>query len=281
MSGTVILTHMHRIVFLRTSFTVLQLFTVSPQLTQLYLFKDNAAVIQMIMKGRSPSWRHGTRTHGVDSDGLFQRTDSHHSVVLENVRTHDRLADFVYQGVIFLRTMEDTTSAVGDSNQLPPHTPSDPLTDRSIFATTVCSKDVRPMSSANHDTPMTVDPSKGPSVYEEEVLAPDALGEVMEEQWAQYSSRCLGACCTLSTLRSVVALRNQTCRNVQDKMERHAGMLYQVKTERNFQHKMNPFQNMWQKAYTASNPNGQSVIHVFSDSVYVSVKKEWLMHLRS
>ena len=88
---------------------------------------------------------------------------------------------------------------------------------------------------------MTVDPSKEPSVYEEEVLAPDALGEVMEEQWAQYSSRCLVACCTLSTLRSVVELRNQTCRNVQDKMERHAGMLYHVKTERNFQHKMNPF----------------------------------------
>ena len=137
------------------------------------------------------------------------------------------------KGSFFLRTMEDTTSAVGDSNQLPLHTPSDPLTHRSCFATTVCSKDVRPMSSANHDTPMTVDPSKGPSVYEEEVPARDALGEVMEEGWAQYSSRCLVACCTLSTLRSVVALRNQTCGNVQDKMERHAGMRYQVKTERN------------------------------------------------
>ena len=32
------------------------------------LFEDNAAVI---MKGRSPSWRHGTRTHKVDSDVVF------------------------------------------------------------------------------------------------------------------------------------------------------------------------------------------------------------------
>ena len=95
------------------------------------------------------------------------------------------------------------------------------------------------MASANHDTPISVDTSKAPSVYEEEVPPWDALGEVLNE-WARYSSRCLVACCTLSKLRAAVEVRNQTCRNVQDKMERHAGMLYQVKTERNVQHKMNP-----------------------------------------
>ena len=54
--------------FLRTLITVWQLFSISPQRTQLYLLEDTAAVIQMIMKGPSASWRHGTRTHGVDLD---------------------------------------------------------------------------------------------------------------------------------------------------------------------------------------------------------------------
>ena len=39
--------------------------------TQLYLFEDNAAVIQMINEGRSPNLRHVTRTHGVDLNGCF------------------------------------------------------------------------------------------------------------------------------------------------------------------------------------------------------------------
>ena len=36
--------------FLRTLITVWQLFSISPQRTQLYLLEDTAAVIQMIMK---------------------------------------------------------------------------------------------------------------------------------------------------------------------------------------------------------------------------------------
>ena len=81
------------------------------------------------------------------------------------MRTHDQLADFVNQGVVFL-----PTPAVGDSSECP---------QRSCFATTVCAKDVRPTASANRDTPMTVDTSNGPSVYEEEVPVWDALGEVL------------------------------------------------------------------------------------------------------
>ena len=84
--------------FLRTLITVWQLFSVSPQLTRLYLLEDNAAVIQMIMKGLSPSWRHGTRTHGVDLDWLFERTNLHHSVIFVKMRTNDHLVDFVHQG---------------------------------------------------------------------------------------------------------------------------------------------------------------------------------------
>ena len=37
----------------------------------LYVFEDNEAVIKMIMKGRSPTMRHVTRTHRVALDWLF------------------------------------------------------------------------------------------------------------------------------------------------------------------------------------------------------------------
>ena len=40
--------------------------------TQLYIFEDNAAVFQMINKGRRQNLRHVTRTHRVDVDYLFE-----------------------------------------------------------------------------------------------------------------------------------------------------------------------------------------------------------------
>ena len=39
----------------------------------LYIFEDNEAVIKMIMKGRSPTMRHVSRTHRVALDWLFDR----------------------------------------------------------------------------------------------------------------------------------------------------------------------------------------------------------------
>ena len=39
----------------------------------LYVFEDNEAVIKMIMKGRSPTMRHVSRTHQVALDWLFDR----------------------------------------------------------------------------------------------------------------------------------------------------------------------------------------------------------------
>ena len=40
----------------------------------LCIFEDNEAVIKMIMKGRSPTMRHVSRTHRVALDWLFGRT---------------------------------------------------------------------------------------------------------------------------------------------------------------------------------------------------------------
>ena len=41
----------------------------------LYVFEDNEAVIKMIVKGRSPTMRHVSRTHRVALDWLFDRVD--------------------------------------------------------------------------------------------------------------------------------------------------------------------------------------------------------------
>ena len=40
---------------------------------QLYIFEDNEAVVKMIIKGRSPTMRHASRTHRVALDRLFDR----------------------------------------------------------------------------------------------------------------------------------------------------------------------------------------------------------------
>ena len=43
------------------------------QEASLYVFEDNEAVIKMIMKGRSPTMRHVSRTHRVALDWFFDR----------------------------------------------------------------------------------------------------------------------------------------------------------------------------------------------------------------
>ena len=43
----------------------------------LYVFEDKEAVIKMIMKGRSPTMRHVSRTHRVALDWLFDRINLH------------------------------------------------------------------------------------------------------------------------------------------------------------------------------------------------------------
>ena len=47
----------------------------SRQEALLYVFEDIEAVIKMIIKGRSPTMRHVSRTHRVALDRLFDRID--------------------------------------------------------------------------------------------------------------------------------------------------------------------------------------------------------------
>ena len=53
----------------------------------LYVFEVNDAVIKMIMKGRSPTMRHVSRTHRVALDWLFDRFKSNVSTPRINLQT--------------------------------------------------------------------------------------------------------------------------------------------------------------------------------------------------
>ena len=52
----------------------------SNQEALLYVFEDNEAVIKMIIKGRSPTMRHVSRTHRVALDWLFDRSNLDHKI---------------------------------------------------------------------------------------------------------------------------------------------------------------------------------------------------------
>ena len=53
----------------------------------LYVFEDNEAVIKMIMKGRSPTMRHVSRTHRVALDWLFDRINLDPKIQIKYIDT--------------------------------------------------------------------------------------------------------------------------------------------------------------------------------------------------
>ena len=70
----------------------------SHQEALLYLFEDNEAVIKMIIKGRSPTMRHVSRTHRVALDWLFDRTNLDPKIQIKNIDTKNQLADILTKG---------------------------------------------------------------------------------------------------------------------------------------------------------------------------------------
>ena len=64
----------------------------------LYVFEDNEAVIKMIMKGRSPTLRHVSRTHRVALDWLFDRINLDPKIQIKYIDTKDQLADMLTKG---------------------------------------------------------------------------------------------------------------------------------------------------------------------------------------
>ena len=59
----------------------------------LYVFEDNEAVIKKIMKGRSPTIRHVSRTHRVALDWLLDRINLDPKIQIKYIDTKNQLAD--------------------------------------------------------------------------------------------------------------------------------------------------------------------------------------------
>ena len=64
----------------------------------LYIFEDNEAMIKMIIKGRSPTMRHVSRTHRVALDWLFDRINLDPKIQIKHMDTKHQLADILTKG---------------------------------------------------------------------------------------------------------------------------------------------------------------------------------------
>ena len=64
----------------------------------LYVFEDNEAVIKMIIKGRSPTMRHVSRTHRVALVWLFDRINLDSKIQVKYIDTKNQLADILTKG---------------------------------------------------------------------------------------------------------------------------------------------------------------------------------------
>ena len=70
----------------------------SHQEALLYVVEDNEAVIKMIIKGRSPTMRHVSRTHRVAIDWLFDRINLDSKIQIKYIDTKNQLADILTKG---------------------------------------------------------------------------------------------------------------------------------------------------------------------------------------
>ena len=65
----------------------------------LYVFEDNEGVIKMIIKGRSPTMRHVSRTHRVALNWLFDRINLDPKIQVKYIDTKNQLADILTKGI--------------------------------------------------------------------------------------------------------------------------------------------------------------------------------------
>ena len=70
----------------------------SRQEALLYVFEDNEAVIKMIIKGRSPTMRHVSRTHRVALNWLFDLINLDPKIQINYKDTKNQLADILTKG---------------------------------------------------------------------------------------------------------------------------------------------------------------------------------------
>ena len=84
----------------------------SRQEALLYVFEDNEAVIKMIIKGRSPTMRHVSRTHRVALDWLFDRINLDPKIQIKYIDTKNQLADMLTKGI------SHVTNGISSTNSL-------------------------------------------------------------------------------------------------------------------------------------------------------------------
>ena len=65
---------------------------------KLYVFGDNEAVIKMIIKGKSPTMKHVSRTHRVALDWLFGRINLDPKIQIKDIDTKNQLTDMPTKG---------------------------------------------------------------------------------------------------------------------------------------------------------------------------------------
>ena len=64
----------------------------------MYVFEDIEAVIKMIVKGRSPTMRHVSRTHRVALDWSFERINLDPKIQIRYIDSKHQLADILTKG---------------------------------------------------------------------------------------------------------------------------------------------------------------------------------------
>ena len=70
----------------------------SQSTVMLYVFEDNEAAIKLIIKGRSPTMRHVSRTHRVSLDWLFDRINLDPKIESRYIDTKHQIADMLAKG---------------------------------------------------------------------------------------------------------------------------------------------------------------------------------------
>ena len=70
----------------------------SRQEALLYVFEDNEAVIKIIIKGRSPTMRHVSKTHRVALCWLFDRINLDPKIQIKYIDTKNQLTDILTEG---------------------------------------------------------------------------------------------------------------------------------------------------------------------------------------
>ena len=82
----------------KTLILFLQMSNPRSQEALLHVFEDNEVVIKMIMKGRSPTMRHVSRTHRVALDWLFDRINLDPKIQIKYIDAKNQLADILTKG---------------------------------------------------------------------------------------------------------------------------------------------------------------------------------------